>query len=248
MIRVRREEPLSEEGMRVIGYWGDDGAAVSDVDDRFNAWLKLENPETGKTSPGRPLAQTGIDNLAMTEVMVLGFTTEEYKWMLRFELEGAPGDFVSSEYELNALVAGRTPSKMAGVRLAYEQAPNGPVTQDQFRNGPNHRTRGADQNWPHHALGWVDYKGNRIRHVPDRMQAQYLYDGYFGGRQIMGPISENGVRGMDLTSLVVLGFSADEYRAMYAYEEETGLFVESEDQLDEIMGYSRDRGLRPPSR
>lgn len=248
MTRVRREEPLNELGMRVVGFMGEDGSTVDDVEDRFNTPLKLENPNTGETWFGDPLAKTGVKDLTMTEVMALGFTTMEYQWMLRYDLESPPGGFIGSEFELNALVAGHVPSEVAGIRLAYQQAPEGPVNGEQFRKGPNHRTRGADQNWRYHALGWVDDRGNRVRHVPDRFQAIYLHDGYFGGRQIMGPLSEKGIRGMDLTSMVVLGFSADEYRAMHAYEEETGDFVQSENHLDEIMGYSINGSLRQPSR
>ncbi len=248
MSRIRRDEPSDDLGLRVIGFVGRDGETLNDVEDRFNGILKLEDPENGEIWFGDPIATTGVKNLKMAEVMALGFITLEYQSMLRYELESRPGDFISSELELNALVAGQPPSNVVGLRLAYQEVPDGPVKRDQFRMGPNHRTRGADQNWRYHALGWVDDTGNRVRHVPDRFQARYLNDGYFEGWQIMEPLSEKGMMAMDLTSMVALGFSADEYRAMYTYEEETGNFVQSEDHLDEIMGFSVERGLSPLQR
>ncbi len=249
MTRIRRKEELMQPtGMRVIGFSGEDGSTLNDVEDRFNTPVQLEDPDTGRLQWGDTLAGNGIRDLTLAEVIALGFTTIEYQWMLRYELESPKGSFIRNEFELNALVAGHEPSKTNGIRLAYQHAPEGSVTRAQFERGTNHRQRGVDQNWPHHALGWVDEQGNRVQHVPDRFKARYLYDGYFGGRQIMEPLSEKGVTVMELTSLVVLGFSADEYRAIHAYEEETGSFVQSENHLDEIMGFSRDPGLKPPSR
>ena len=248
MSRIRRDEPLNDLGMRVVGFMGKQGETLNDVNDRFNTFLKLEDPATGETAFGDPLARTGVTDLTMAEVTAVGFTTLEYQSMLRYELESPPGDFIASELELNALLAGLPPTNVAGIRLGYQAAPEGSLRRDQFREGPNHRSRGADQNWQYHALGWVDEKAIRVRHVPDRFKARYLYDGYFGGQQIMEPLSEKGMMAMDLTSMVALGFSADEYRAMYAYEEGSGNFVQSEDHLDEIMGFSVERGLSPPQR
>ncbi|MGO4355157.1 hypothetical protein AB4Z25_24890 [Rhizobium sp. RAF36] len=101
MNRIKRTDDATYE---VIGFEVR-GAITSDVDDRFGLLPRLRDPHTGEIHYGfNRVDEVGVTQFTLREIFAMGFTTDEYVAMIRFEAASSFEDHVRSEDELNALM------------------------------------------------------------------------------------------------------------------------------------------------
>lgn len=100
------------------------------------------------------------------------------------------------------------------------------------------RRRGEIENTIH-VIGWVDEDGSPVDAVPDRFTARYSFVNEETGETFISrqTVADHGIVGTSLRDVVVLGFSTSEYKAMLAYEDEYGVPIQSEEELDELFPY-----------
>jgi hypothetical protein len=94
-----------------------------------------------------------------------------------------------------------------------------------------------------HAVCWVDDHGDPVDEVPDRFQALYLIENEQMGNTIIEnwPLARKGVSSMSIRDMATLGFSTQEYLALIRYEDEFGETIQSEEELDALIGSSPTR-------
>lgn len=94
-----------------------------------------------------------------------------------------------------------------------------------------------------HVVGWVDDDGNPVEEVPDRFKARYLFVDEETGEQFISSqtVGDHGISGTSLRDIVTFGFSTAEYKEMLAYEEKYFVPIRSEEELDALFPYDRER-------
>lgn len=97
----RTEEPLFE----VIGFRTIDGEITSQVDDRFCHEPEILDLYSGEITSGYwSVGQNGLSGFRLSDIQAMGFDTNEYAAMLRFEAATNFEDRIRSEDELNVVM------------------------------------------------------------------------------------------------------------------------------------------------
>ncbi|PDS57282.1 hypothetical protein CO663_18360 [Rhizobium anhuiense] len=93
-----------ENLIHAVCWVDEEGNPVDEVPDRFQALYLLANEQMGNTMIETwPLARKGVIGMSIRDMATLGFSTEEYLALLRYEEQF--GETVQSEEELDALIA-----------------------------------------------------------------------------------------------------------------------------------------------
>lgn len=97
-----------------------------------------------------------------------------------------------------------------------------------------------------YVVGYVDDEGNLLEDVADRFNTRYAFHNTTTGETMINTrvVGERGINGSSLRDVIAFGFSTAEYKAMLAYEEEYGVPIRSEEELDELFPYEQKRAPR----
>jgi hypothetical protein len=191
---------------------GDDGEPLAVAEDRFTTRYSYIDEETGEHRLSEwTVGNEGVESMDLRRVVALGFSTDEYFAMVRYEEKtGSP---VKSEAELNSL-----------------------FRPDRRADPAKRQARGTIADVIY-VLSWVDDVGNPVQQTADRFHSRFVW---IDERSGTTRISEDcfgslGMSGMSLRDAVNLGFSSREYRAMIDYERTYLELIQSEEELESLL-------------
>lgn len=102
---MRKKRTEMYTSLEVLHWLDDDGNPVDEVEDRFNGRYVYYNHSSGESfACMHTIAETGVGVFPLQDILTLGFTTEEYKAMMRVFFESDREEIVSSEEELNEIL------------------------------------------------------------------------------------------------------------------------------------------------
>ena len=104
MARIVRSD--DSQFFEVVGWATIRGGISPDTDDRFSYRPQEIQHSTGEICAAPfSVEEKGMTHFSLRDIIAMGFTTDEYAAMLRYEAASSFEDHIRSEEELNALMA-----------------------------------------------------------------------------------------------------------------------------------------------